>query len=144
MWLRSRRLLCCALVVLCGCNSVKPKAPTKANGTVRYRLLLRENPVSPQDAVHCYGGCQSAATPQDYVECLAQCPGFEMTPDEYCSNTDVPPVAACLTVRQIPAKSEPPPGMVVIAIIGSIALVAASVSLCNISSSQCGMAVPPR
>jgi hypothetical protein len=98
------------LVVLVGCNSSEAKHP-KREGTVRYRLLLRANPVSPQDAAHCYAACQPQPTPKGYVECLAQCPGFEITPGEYCSDSEVPPVAACLTVRKIPVSNEPPPGL---------------------------------
>lgn len=128
--------------VLLGCNSV-PAKPPKRPDTVRYRLLLRENPVSPQDASHCFAQCQSAATPKAYVECLSECPGFETTDGEYCSKTEVPPVAACLTVRKVPAGKETPPGMVVLAVIGQVALVVGAASLCSISSSQCGMQLPP-
>ncbi len=127
-----------------GCNKVPPKPPKRPGSTIRYRLLLRDNPVSPRDAMHCYAACQSATTPNQYVDCLAACPGFESTPDEYCSNSVVPPEAACLTVRKIPAKSEIPPGMVVLAIIGEIALVVGLASVCaNSSSTQCGGTFPP-
>lgn len=131
------------VAALLGCNNVKVQSPKKTGETIRYRLLLRENPVSPRDALHCFSGCQSSRTPSEYVDCLSQCPGFETTPDEYCSNTEVPPVAACLTVRKVPAGKEPPPGMVVLAIVGSVALVVGAASLCSISSSQCGMQLPP-
>lgn len=140
--MRSRQLLCVVVMTLVACNSVKVQAPKKPGSTVRYRLLLRENPVSPSDAMHCFSGCQSAPTPNAYVDCLSQCPGFETTPDEYCSSTEVPPVAACLTVHKIPAKSEPPPGMVVLAIVGEVALVVGAATLCSISSSQCGFQMP--
>ena len=132
------------LVALVGCNSVPAKPPKREGETIRYRLLLRENPVSPQEASHCYADCQSQTSPKKYVECLTECPGFEKTPGEYCSKTEVPPVAACLTVRTIPAKSEPPPGLVVLAVVGEVALVVGAVSLCSLSSSQCGTLVPPR
>ena len=141
---KPRQALSLCLVVLLGCNSVPAQHPKKAGETIRYRLLLRDNPVSPQDAAHCFAACQSAETPNKYVDCLSECPGFEKTPGEYCSNTEVPPVAACLTVRQIPAKTEPPPGLVVLAVIGEVALVVAAVSLCNVSSSQCGIVPPPK
>jgi hypothetical protein len=141
--MRFRRLGYVAVAALVACNNVKVKAPKKTGETVRYRLLLRENPVSPHDAMHCFSGCQNAPTPNAYVDCLSQCPGFETTPDEYCSNTEIPPVAACLTVHKIPAKSEPPPGMVVLAIIGEVALVVGAATLCSISSTQCGMGLPP-
>lgn len=137
-----RQLWGVMLVALVACNNVKVKAPKKVGATVRYRLLLRENPVSPSDAMHCFSGCQAAPTPNAYVDCLSQCPGFESTPDEYCSNTEVPPVAACLTVHKIPANTEPPPGMVVLAVVGEVALVVGAATLCSISSSQCGWQLP--
>jgi hypothetical protein len=107
--------------------------------TVRYRLLIRDNPVSPTDAAHCFSACQAAATPQAYVDCLSACPGFETTAGEYCSKTEVPPEAACLTVQKIPAKSEIPPGVIVLAIIGEVALVVGAASLCKASNSRCGL-----
>ncbi|MES1187922.1 MAG: hypothetical protein ABUL60_29155 [Myxococcales bacterium] len=131
------------LVLLLACNHVPPKQPKREGETIRYRLLLRGNPVSSADAAHCFAQCQSAETPNKYVDCLSACPGFETTPGEYCSNTDVPPEAACLTVRVISAKKEPPAGVVVLAIIGEVALVVGAASLCSISSTQCGMQMPP-
>jgi hypothetical protein len=128
--------------LLVGCNGV-PAKPPKRPDTVRYRLLLRENPVNPREASHCFAQCQSTTTPKAYVECLSQCPGFETTDGEYCSKTEVPPVAACLTVRKVPAGKETPPGMIVLAVIGQVALVVGAASLCSISSSQCGMQLPP-
>ena len=141
--MRLRQAVWVTLAALIACNNVKVKTPKRAGQTIRYRLLLRENPVSPRDAMHCFSSCQSASTPAAYVDCLSQCPGFETTPDEYCSKSEVPPVAACLTVHKIPAKTEPPPGMVVLAIVGEMALVVGAVSLCSISSSQCGLQLPP-
>ena len=129
--------------LLVGCNNAPAKTPKRAGETIRYRLLLRQNPVSPADAAHCFSECQAAETPNKYVDCLSACPGFEKTPGEYCSNTDIPPEAACLTVRTVSAKKEVPPGLVVLAIVGEVALVVGAVSLCNISSSQCGLQVPP-
>jgi hypothetical protein len=142
--MRPRQALTLLLLVLFGCNSGSVQHPKKEGETIRYRLLLRHNPVSPSDAAHCFVGCQSTTKPKAYIDCLSACPGFEITPGEYCSNTEVPPEAACLTVRKIPAKSEPPPGLVVLAVIGEVALVVGAVSLCNISSSQCGLVPPPR
>jgi hypothetical protein len=46
-------------------------------------------------------------------------------------------------VRTVSAKKELPPGLVVLAIVGEVALVVGAVSLCSISSSQCGLQVPP-
>lgn len=139
----ARALAICLSGVL-ACNSVKVKAPKRTGETVRYRLLLRENPVSPGDAMRCYSACQSETQPDKYVDCLSACPGFESTPDEYCSNTEVPPVAACLTVRKIPAKEAVPPGMVVLAIVGTVALVVVAASLCSLSNSQCYRYPPPQ
>jgi hypothetical protein len=139
-----RALAICLSGVL-ACNSVEVKRPKRTGETVRYRLLLRENAVSPGDAMRCYSSCQSALTPDKYVECLSACPGFESTPDEYCSNTEVPPVAACLTVRKIPAKEAVPPGMVVLAIVGAVALVVGTASLCQSASpTMCGRYPPPQ
>ena len=131
------------LLGVMGCNSAPPKHPASQSNTVRYRLMLRNNPVSSSDAAHCFVACQSADTPNAYVDCLAACPGFEKTDGQACEKTDVPPEAACLTVHKISAKKEPPPGVVVLAIVGEIALVVAATSLCNVSSSQCGIALPP-
>ena len=134
----SGRVVALSLAVVLGCNSVPAKVPKRSGDTIRYRLLIRENPVNPTDAAHCFSACQSAPTPNAYIDCLSACPGFESTPGEYCSNTEVPPAAACLTVRKIPAKSEVPPGLIVLAIIGEVALVVAATSLCQLSSSRCG------
>jgi len=141
--MRFQRVVSVLLVGMVACNSVKPTHPKRESNTIRYRLLLRENPVSPSDAAHCYVGCQSAATPNAYVDCLSACPGFEKTPGEYCSNTDVPPEAACLTVHKIPAKNEPPPGLVVLAIVGEVALVVGAASVCAISNTPCGYPLGP-
>lgn len=142
--MRFGRVLGLGVSLMLGCNSVPPKPPKRPANTVRYRLLLRENPVSPRDALHCFSECQSADTPNKYVDCLAACPGFESTSGEYCSKSEVPPEAACLTVTKIPAKSEVPPGLVVLAIVGDVALVVGAVALCDISSSQCNRFPPPR
>jgi hypothetical protein len=141
--MRRRQAWSGLLVLLLACNSVPPKPPKREGETIRYRLLLRDNPVNPTDAAHCFAACQSAETPNKYVDCLSACPGFETTPGEYCSNTDIPPEAACLTVRKVSAKKELPPGLVVLAIVGEFALVVGAVSLCNISSTQCGLQMPP-
>jgi hypothetical protein len=142
--MKVERVVALCLVSLLACNSVPPAKPAKRPDTVRYRLLLRENAVDPGEASRCFFACQSAATPNAYIDCLSECPGFETTPGEYCSNTEVPPVAACLTVRKIPAKSEPPPGMVVLEVVGGFALIVATASLCAVSNTQCGFyAFPP-
>ena len=131
------------MALLLGCGNKSAQTPKRGGDTVRYRLLLRDNPVNPAEASRCYGSCQSARTPKAYVECLSACPGFETTPGEYCSNTEVPPVAACLTARKIPLGKETPPGLVVLAVVGQFALVVGAAALCNVSSSQCGSQLPP-
>lgn len=142
--MRPRQVLSLMLGLALACSSAPPaKHPAKTGDTVRYRLLLRSNPVSPSEAARCFFACQSVATPKGYVDCLSACPGFEITPGEYCSQTEVPPEAACLTLSKIKATREPPPGLVVLAVIGEVALVVGAASLCSISSTQCGMRVPP-
>lgn len=136
--MRVRQVVALCLVALVACNHVPAKQAHHDPDTIRYRLLLRENPVSSSDAAHCFVSCQSTRTPQAYVECLSACPGFEKTPGEYCSSDEVPPVAACLTVRRVKIKNEPPAGLIVLAVIGEIALVVGAASLCNVST-QCGI-----
>jgi hypothetical protein len=111
-------------------------------GVIRYRLPLRHNPVDTGEAFRCYGACQERSTPKDYLECLADCPGFEITDGAACDQLDVPPEAACFTVRKIPRSAEPDPGLIVLAVVGSVALVVAASSLCASSSSQCYGRVP--
>lgn len=142
--MKAIRVVALNLALLVGCNSATVQHPKKTGETIRYRLLLRENAVSPTDAAHCFASCQSTTTPSAYIDCLSACPGFEKTPGEYCSNSEVPPVAACLTVTKIPAKSEPPPGAVVLAVVAGVALIVGAASLCSISSSQCGRWPPPQ
>lgn len=142
--MQALRVVALGLAVLVGCNNVEVKRPKRSGDTIRYRLKLRENSVSPPEASRCFAACQSQNSPKKYVDCLSECPGFEKTPGEYCSASEVPPVAACLTVRQIPVTKEVPTGLVVLAIVGQMALVVGAVSLCSISNSNCGMYPPPR
>jgi hypothetical protein len=140
---RGRSLLALALSLLIGsasCNGQKNAQYPHARDpdTTRYRLLLRENPVDPSEAMHCYAACQPQPSPRGYLDCLMACPGFEVTPQEYCAPDEVPPVAACFTARKIPAKAEPPPGMVVLEVIGAFAVVIAAASLCSSSAGRCG------
>ena len=126
------------------CTNRGSKQPSRASGpTLRYRLLLRENPVDPGEAFRCYGSCQEQSSPKAYLDCLSACPGFEITPDEYCSATEVPPVAACLTVRKLPRSAEPDPGMIVLGVVAGFLLVVTLNSLCAASTSQCGYYYPP-
>jgi hypothetical protein len=104
---------------------------------VRYRLLLRHNPVDTGEAFRCYGECQPQTTPKGYLDCLAACPGFEITDGIACNRFDVPPEAACFTVRRVPRTTEPDPGLIVLAVLGSVLLVVAASSLCASSNSQC-------
>jgi hypothetical protein len=112
--------------------------PDPALNSMRYRLLLRENPVDPGEAFRCYGSCQPQTTPRGYLECLSACPGFEITDHEYCSKDDVPPFAACVSVRKIPVKEEVPAGLMVLAVVGGFVLAVAAQSLCTSSQNQCG------
>lgn len=89
------------------------------------------------EAFRCFGNCQAQPTPRGYVDCLATCPGFEVTPREYCAKTEVPPVAACFTVRKVPARANLDPSLVVLAVLGSFLLVIGAESLCESSPSQC-------
>jgi hypothetical protein len=107
-------------------------------GAARYRLPLRYNPIDPGRAFRCYGQCQAQPTPAGYMQCLSECPGFEVTQGVRCAAEEVPPIAACFTVRQMPAQSEPSPGWVVLAIIANVALVVTLASVCASSESQCG------
>jgi hypothetical protein len=116
-----------------------PLPDPHANDT-RYRLLLRDNPVDSGEAFRCYGACQAQATPRDYVACLSSCPGFERTPNEYCTKEEVPPLAACFTVHKVLAKPAPDQSLIVIGIVGAFLLVIGAQSLCTASESQCGLA----
>ncbi len=122
------------------CSSASQRARTAAHqssDSVRYRLQLRANPVDPGQAFRCYGSCQSESSPEGYINCLAECPGFEVTPGEQCEKYEVPPVAACFTVRSVPESEEPPPGTVVVGVIAGFLLVVGAAVLCSSSSSQC-------
>lgn len=112
-------------------------ARTTPGSVMRYRLPLRHNAVDTGEAFRCYGACQDQSTPKGYMDCLAACPGFEITDGAVCDQLDVPPEAACFTVRKIPRAAEPDPGLIVLAVVGSVALVVAASSLCASSSSQC-------
>ncbi|MEP7049508.1 MAG: hypothetical protein ABJB12_04115 [Pseudomonadota bacterium] len=140
---RGRSVLAVALSLLLALPSCNAQKRTKYGhardpDTTRYRLLLRENPVDPAGAMHCYAACQPQLSPRGYLDCLMACPGFDITPQEYCAPDEVPPVAACFTARKIPAKTEPPPGMIVLEVVGMFAIVIAAASLCNSSASHCG------
>ena len=106
---RLARVTALCLVLALGCGGSAGKSNTAAarrtgppSELMSYRLLLRDNPVDPGEAFRCYGHCQDRTTPKAYVECLQQCPGFEIDPGMACDEHDVPPAAACLTVRKIP------------------------------------------
>ena|SRR5688572_1538188 len=152
MWLRTRRwsltrqisawLAAGCLALSSSCSGGRHPAADADDltdpGAARYRLPLRHNAVDPGQAFRCYGQCQSQASPVGYMQCLSECPGFEVTQGVRCADTEVPPIAACFTVRQLPAKSEPSAGWVVLAIIANVALVVTLASVCASSQSQCG------
>ncbi|HTM44567.1 MAG TPA: hypothetical protein VL137_06405 [Polyangiaceae bacterium] len=140
-----RHLVCIALIPAVACassgkNSGSAHAPLQQDeDVVRYRLLLRDNPVNPGDAFRCYGKCQEQSTPADYLSCLQECPGFEVTAGEVCAKTEVPPVAACLVVRKVQQTNKgADTGLVVLGVVGTFALVVTAASLCASSHSQCG------
>ncbi len=135
-WLSALLALCLACS---GATSRSQSGDDLDDPTVtRYRLPLRYNTVDPGQAFRCYGQCQSQPSPGGYLQCLAKCPGFETTPGVRCADNEVPPIAACFTVRQIPKQSEPSPGWVVLAVIANVALIVTLASVCASSASQCG------
>ena len=148
---RARAITASLVAIAMACagpaSSRKRASAAKAGtmgGVVRYRLLLRENPVDPGEAFRCYGHCQNEVDPKAYLACLSACPGFEVTHGATCAKYETPPETACLTARQIPASADVPPGLVVLAVIGTFMVVVGASSLCALSSSQCGGFVGPR
>ena len=137
------KALCALLTILSlasvGCGKKKPAGtPKREADVVRYRLLLRENPVDPQAAFHCYGACQAEETPGGYLRCLQECPGFDTTPGITCAGYEVPPVAACFTARKVDAKDEVDPGYVVLAVIAEVAIIVSLAAVCSsASNTQC-------
>lgn len=138
-----RALFCGSLIMASlSCAADRNKKAIKAQfrdpNTVRYRLLLRDNHVDKGEAFRCYGACQTQATPRAYVDCLTECPGFERDPGFMCAEYEVPPVAACLTVRKVKAQNELDPSLVILGKIGETALVIGLSSVCaSMSSPQC-------
>ena len=132
------------LAVACGGRQAHDRAAGKVfdPNAVRYRLRLRDNPVDAGEAFRCYGGCQVLESPKDYVQCLSKCPGFEQTAGARCDATEIPPAAACVTVRRLPADAPIPRGMIVIAVVADVALVVALTSLCASSPTACGYYYP--
>lgn len=144
-------LLIAAQVGGCASSTSGAAAPSSGAGVrlqpglVRYRLPLRENSVSPEQAFHCYSECQVKPEPREYLSCLQACPGFETTPGVACMPEEVPPVAACFTAREANSAVEQDNGDVVIATIAGVVLVVALASVCASSSStQCSLGgLPP-
>ena len=135
-----RALLSAALIVsLLSCAGDPHKKAIKSGfrdpDTVRYRLLLRDNHVDKGEAFRCYGACQKQTTPKGYVECLMDCPGSERDPGFMCADYEVPPVAACLTVRKVDADDELDPALIVLANVAGVALVVGLSSVCAATSS---------
>ena len=158
MWSDSLERAFAALLIvtqIAGCagstnGAVAPSSGAGASrqpGVVRYRLPLRENPVSPAGAFHCYADCQVKTAPAEYLSCLQTCPGFETTPGVACMPEEVPPIAACFTAREANVAIEQDSGDVVIATIAGVVVVVALASVCASSSStQCylgGLPPPP-
>lgn len=131
-------------VLLAGClacsgSQKSPASALRDPEVVRYRLLLRDNPVDKDGAFRCYGRCQSEPTPDGYLQCLQGCPGFEITSGVKCASYEVPPVAACFTARKVPLKDEMDPSLVVLAVVANVAIVVALASVCaSTSTNQCG------
>jgi hypothetical protein len=136
---RGAILLLCSSLACAGSNAGASSAANFDPDVARYRLLLRENPIDPGEAFRCYGGCQEQTTPDGYLSCLSQCPAFEVTQGVACAPHEVPPVAACITARRVPAsdKREVEPGYVVVAVLANIALVVALGVACT-EASSCG------
>lgn len=124
-------------------NPAFAKPKPRPGEVASYRLPLRDNPVDAGEAFRCYGHCQEQQSPKEYLACLSACPGFAVTPGEACDEHDVPPVAACLTVRKIPNTEQLDTGLVVVGVIGSFLLVVGAASLCAASHSQCGYGYYP-
>ena len=83
---RARAITACLVALAMACSgpasSRKGASTAKARtsrSVVRYRLLLRENPVDSGEAFRCYGHCQDQVDPKAYLKCLSACPGFEET-----------------------------------------------------------------
>jgi len=139
---RARRFVAVLAIAASGCGGGSRAAGSADDlsdaGVARYRLPLRYNSVDAGQAFRCYGHCQPETSPQGYLQCLGECPGFEVTQGVRCADDEVPPIAACFTVRQIAASSEPDPGWVVLAVLANVALIVTLASVCASSSSQCG------
>lgn len=137
---RALAIVTLSVSVACG-PSATQRARAAAHqdaDTVRYRLLLRHNPVDPSEAFRCYGRCQPQETPDGYLDCLSECPGFEMTAGVRCASDEVPPIASCLNVRTMPRTEKLPPGLIVVGVLGGVLLVVGAAALCSASASQCG------
>ena len=76
-------LLMLSMASSCARNTgSRTRSVSTSNDTIRYRLLLRDNPVDPGEAFRCHGHCQTETSPKGYLECLMDCPGFDVTPNE--------------------------------------------------------------
>jgi hypothetical protein len=135
----SQALSCASLP---GTDIGAPSSPGGSPGLVRYRLLLRDNPVDRGRALHCYTDCQPRTTPEEYFGCLQGCPGFETTEGVACVAEEVPPIAACFTARQVAAASEPEPGSIVVGKFAGVPVSVALASVCVSSYRQCYVASP--
>lgn len=111
-------------------------------GTIRYRLLLHDNPIDPAAALQCYANCRQRTTPEDYLGCLEACPGFETTVGGVCGAEETPPVAVCFVAQRVVPTSEPQRGSMVIARLGGFVVSVALTSVCALSHSQCQGSTP--
>lgn len=140
-WTLSQQIVSLLLIGALGCSGSQKDAKRYSSldpDAVRYRLLLRENPVDSGEAFRCYGSCQEARSPTSYMECLQACPGFEVSSGMRCMDHEIPPVAACLTARRVVLSGEPDPGLVVLSVIAGVAVVVGLASVCAASAStQC-------
>ncbi len=131
-------MLTLSLSLSCGGARKGASKPPKYDLNVaRYRLLLRENPIDSGEAFRCYGGCQEHTQPDAYLECLSKCPAFEVTKGVACAPYELPPEAACITARRLPAKQEIDPAYKVVAVVAGVALIVALGVPCT-SLTTCG------
>jgi hypothetical protein len=101
-------------------------------------LRIHGNPVDQGEAFRCYSGCRQAPTEMTYLACLSQCPGFEADAGLACGPDEGIPNSVCIVRRPFEPKNEPPPGVIVAAVLLNVVLLFSLASLCNSSASQCG------
>jgi hypothetical protein len=140
--LRGLAALCLVWSCASGAGGAGPTQPAGGSELVRYRLLLRDNPVDAGGAFRCYTKCQPQTTPEGYLACLEACPGYETTRGVACTPEEVPPLAVCFTARPAPAQSEPEPGSILVGTLAGVPLMVGMSAVCASSHSQCYGVVP--